>query len=68
MCVPSSFPLIYNATSLEKILLVVEYTHIYFDIYIKIIYIKIYIKRYYIYIILLSYKTQKDYLGNSLRI
>lgn len=52
MCVPSSFPLKYNATSLEKVLLVVEYTHIYFDIYI----------------FLLSYKTQKDYLGDSLRI
>lgn len=36
MCVPSSFPLKYNAISLEKILLVVEYTHIYFDIYILI--------------------------------
>lgn len=36
MCVPSSFPLKYNATSLEKVLLVVEYTHIYFDVYILI--------------------------------
>lgn len=51
MCVLSSFSLKYNATFFEKISLVVEYTHIYFDIYIFI----------------LSYKTLKDYFGDSLR-